>query len=44
MNPPRRNFLLALFLFLAWVGGLAWMASTSGERPQAKPAPVDTPR
>lgn len=38
MNRPRRNFVLALILFLAWVGGLALMAGTSGERPRAKVA------
>ena len=38
MNPPRRNFLLALILFFAWVGGLALMASYSGERPRPRVA------
>jgi len=36
MNPRRRNFAIALVLFFAWVGGLAFMASYSGERPRAK--------
>lgn len=36
MNRLRRNFLLALLLFVAWVGALAVMARVSGERPGVK--------
>ena len=36
MTRPQRRFALALVLFAAWVGVLAYMAGTSGERPQAR--------
>lgn len=36
MNPRRRNFAVALVLFFAWVGGLAFMAGFSGERPRSQ--------
>ena len=38
MPTRRRNFILALILFAAWVGALGWMATVSGERPRPRPA------
>ena len=35
MSRPRQNFVLALTLFVVWVGFLAWMARYSAERPRA---------
>ena len=36
MNRLRRNFVLALLLFVAWVGVLAVMAGVAGEPPRAR--------
>ena len=36
MNHLRRNFVLSLILFAAWVGALAVMAGVSGEPPRVK--------
>ena len=36
MTHHRRNFVLALILFAAWVGALGVMAGVSGERPHLK--------
>ena len=38
MSRPRQNFVMALVLFLVWVGFLAWMAKFSAERPRAAAA------
>lgn len=38
MNRLRRNFVLALLLFAAWVGTLAVMAGVAGEPPRARKA------
>ena len=43
MNNRRRNLVLALVLFVAWVGGLAWMARVAGERPQSRAGARPTP-
>ena len=44
MQSPRRNFLLALALYVGWVLGLGTLAWQSGSPPPAPPANPATAR
>ncbi len=38
MDPRRAWFFAALAMFAVWVAALAYLAATSAEKPQARPA------
>ncbi len=44
MEPKRRNFLLALTLFVGWIIALGVMAFTSGDPPRPRAAAHPLPR